>query len=441
MAERNLNARELALRICQSVVQQGKSLSAQLEKQLRLLDNSRDQGLCSELCYGFCRNYFVLTKLLKPLLKKPLKVRDKDIETILLLGLYQIRFMRTDDHAAVNETVNLVNHVRKKWARGLVNAILRGYLRALSSEGRVDIGKLNDDEHIQAYPVWMRQQFEQDWGDEASAIMQAGNQSPPFVLRVDLNQQSRDEYLQSLQNRHIAAEAHALIPSAVFLQQAMPVTEIPGFDSALVSVQDASAQLAAPLLDCQPGMCVLDACAAPGGKTLHILQSVNALAVVALDKDEQRLLRVQQNLHRAKQSANLIHADAAQVESWFDGEAFDRILLDAPCSASGIIRRHPDIRILRQQQDIEQLVQQQRDLLHALWPVLKPGGLMLYSTCSIFKSENELQVEDFCRKQVDCMEHPIKGVQWGVSRPFGRQILPGPNNMDGFYYALLEKRG
>jgi 16S rRNA (cytosine967-C5)-methyltransferase len=435
------NARQLALKICQLVVLKGQSLSSQLEKQLSHLDNSRDQGLCSELCYGFCRYYFLLSAELKPLFKKPLKGKDFDIQIILLLGLYQIRFMRIDDHAAVNETVNLVIYQRKKWARGLVNAILRNYLREHASEDPLTRARLKDYEHALAYPQWMQQQFAVDWGSDAPMLMQAANQSPPMVLRVDTRQTSRKAYLELLDENQIPARPHELITSAVTLQNALSVDQIPGFDRGLVSVQDSSAQIAAPLLDCQPGMRVLDACAAPGGKTLHIMQSAEQLEMFALDKDEQRLQRVAQNIRRANLDAKLIHADAAQIESWFDGIQFDRILLDAPCSASGIIRRHPDIRILRQAEDIQQLVQQQRNLLDALWPLLINGGRMLYSTCSVFHAENELQISNFCDRQVDCIELPLNSVQWGVQRPYGRQILPGFHDMDGFYYALLEKRG
>jgi 16S rRNA (cytosine967-C5)-methyltransferase len=441
LSNKTLNARQLALKICQSVVVKGQSLSSQLEKQLTDLDNSRDQGLCSELCYGFCRYYFLLSSELKPLLKKPLKGKDFDIQIILLLGLYQIRFMRIDDHAAVNETVNLVVYQRKKWARGLVNAILRNYLREHTSEEPLNRAKLKSHEHALAYPKWMQDRFEAEWGTDAAILMQAANQPPPMVLRVDSRQISVEAYLQLLQDNQIQAVAHELIPVAIILQKAVSVDLIPGFDRGLVSVQDSSAQIAAPLLDCQPGMRVLDACAAPGGKTLHILQSAEQLQVIALDKDDQRLQRVGQNIQRANLEAKLIHADAAQIVSWFDGIQFDRILLDAPCSASGIIRRHPDIRILRQPEDIPQLVLQQRVLLDALWPLVKQGGRMLYSTCSIFHAENELQIEDFSNRQADCIELPINSVQWGVQRPYGRQILPGFNDMDGFYYALLEKRG
>jgi 16S rRNA (cytosine967-C5)-methyltransferase len=435
-----LNARQLALRICQSVLTQGQSLSSQLEKQLGNLDNSRDQGLCSELCYGFCRFYFVLGEELKPLLKKPLKNKDVDIQIILLLGLYQIRFMRIDDHAAVNETVNLVLHQRKSWAKGLVNAVLRNYLRQLPPS-LPERTQLNDQEHLTAYPDWMRKQLTDDWGDDAITAFKAANQPPPMMLRVNLTQTAREQYQQLLSDKQIKSRAHAFIPEAIILEQALSVEQLPGFDEALVSVQDAAAQIAAPLLACQPSMRVLDACAAPGGKTLHILQNTPDLELFALDKDAQRLQRVEQNLQRAGLSAKLICADAAQTESWFDGELFDRILLDAPCSASGIIRRHPDIRILRQAGDVAQLVQQQKRLLDAMWPLLKPGGQMLYSTCSMFRAENELQIATFIERQADCIESPINSVQWGIQRPNGRQILPGFNDMDGFYYALLKKRG
>lgn len=441
MTEKTFNARQLALRICIAIVDKGQSLSSQLEKQLKSLGNSRDQGLCSELCYGFCRYYYVLAAELKSLLQKPLKPKDLDLQIILLIGLYQIRFMRIDDHAAVNETVNLVLQRKKKWAKGLVNAVLRNYLRRYEKGDPQDRFTLSELEHVVSYPSWMRNQIESDWGDDSATVLRAGNQSPPMVLRLDQNQKSRAEYLLILQDRGIQATAHALVSSALVLDQAIAVDQIPGFDSALVSVQDAAAQLAAGLLSSQPGMHILDACAAPGGKTLHILQSEPDLSLIALDKDQQRLQRVEQNLQRARLDAKLICADAVQTQTWFDGIQFDRILLDAPCSASGIIRRHPDIRILRQAEDIPKLVKQQRDLLDAVWPLLKTGGRMLYSTCSIFQSENECQIADFISRQPDCIELGINAVQWGHSRQYGRQILPGFDNMDGFYYALLEKRG
>ena len=427
--------RALALEICQQVLTRGQSLDDLLEKNLPRLANDRDRAFCSELCYGFCRYYFLLRKTLQKRLKKALKARDLDVQIILLLGLYQIRFMRVENHAAVNESVKLLQKRKKVWAKGLVNALLRGYIRDL---GEAQTAVLADDEQAQTYPRWMCQTIEQDWPEQAPSIFRAGNQRAPMTLRIDLSRISVDAYLQQLQAVAIEAQPHPLVESAVLLQKPVAVENLPGFEKGLVSVQDASAQLAASLLDVQNGMRVLDACAAPGGKTLHLLQSAAELQLTALDKDGARLQRVEENLQRGQRQARLVAADAAAVDDWFDGQPFDRILLDAPCSASGIIRRHPDIRLLRQVEDIAALARQQQRLLAALWPLLKPGGLLLYSTCSIFKQENEQQVQRFLQANDNCVEVAINSVQWGRRRPAGRQILPQPD-MDGFYYALLQK--
>jgi len=261
----------------------------------------------------------------------------------------------------------------------------------------------------------------------------------PMTLRVDTRRQSREQALQALHQAGLEAEAHPLVETALQLRRPQPVSRIPGFDRGLLSVQDAAAQLAGPLLGCQPGERVLDACAAPGGKTLQLLQGSPGIDLLALDKDAERLKRVRQNLDRAGLDARLLAADAGLPEDWHDGRPFDRILLDAPCSASGILRRHPDIRLLRQDADIPALAAQQRRLLEALWPLLRPGGRLLYATCSIFREENEAQVEGFVQCHADCVEVTPNTVQWGEKRPFGRQIFSGDQDMDGFYYALLEK--
>ena len=333
--------RRLALDICLAVLDQGESLSRLLEQRLGRLDDPRDRAFCSELCFGFCRYYCVLESTLNGLLRKPFRKKDRDVMVLLLLGLYQLRFMRVGDHAAVNETVGLLDAMRKGWAKGLANAVMRGYLRASPSD---QAQALSDEEQRAAYPDWMRQRIEQDWPAQSAAIMAAGNEHAPMVLRVDSRQLQRDDYLQRLAGLEIPARAHATVESAVVLERACAVDRLPGFGQGLVSVQDAAAQLAAGLLDCQAGMRVLDACAAPGGKTLHLLQEVEALELVALDKDAQRLQRVADNLARAGRSASLVAADAAQVGSWYDGREFDRILLDAPCTNTGVLRRRPDAR-------------------------------------------------------------------------------------------------
>ena len=448
MKDSLVKPRQLAVDICFQVVVKGVSLSEALASGLDKLENDRDKGFCSELCYGFCRFYFVLDASLKKLLQKSLKARDKDVTIILLLGLYQIRFMRVSDHAAVNESVKLLRKIGKNWAKGLVNAVLRSYIRELERSGKksaqVDEENapslpLEDYEQSIAYPEWIKGKVNKDWEDKSGQIFKAGNSQAPMVLRVDLKQITRAEMIQKLLLSTIEAKPHDVIAQAIVLQKAQSVELLPGFAEGLISVQDAAAQIAADLLNCKPGMRVLDACAAPGGKTLHILQSSSGLSVLALDKDDVRLNRIHENLSRANQSAEVVCADASDVGNWFDGAQFDRILLDAPCSASGIIRRHPDIRLLRKASDIVGLVQQQQKLLDTLWPLLKPDGLMVYSTCSIFKDENEHQIERFISAQDNCVEQPLNTVQWGEKRPYGRQILSGTDEMDGFYYACLIK--
>lgn len=438
-AKRQSNSRQIALKICLQVVDKGHSLTQQLEQRLPELQDERDRAFCSELSYGLCRYFYILQAQLKQRLKKPLKAKDRDIEIVLLMGLYQLRFMRVDDHAAVNESVKLLKSIHKHWAKGLVNAILRAYIRDDLTSPAKDVFGLSVQDHRQAYPPWMGAKIEHDWPAEVKQILTAGNLQAPMVLRVNAAQIEPREYLRQLQEKGIQAHEHEAVYGAIVLHKPLSVNRLPGFDRGWVSVQDAAAQLAAGLLQSEPDMTVLDACAAPGGKTLHILQASKNLQMTAIDKDDSRLNRVNENLRRAGLQATCLVADASAPSTWFNGLPFDRILLDAPCSASGIIRRHPDIRLLRRETDIVDLVSQQQGLLSALWPLLKPGGRMLYSTCSIFKDENENQVLQFMESQASCIEVEIKSVQWGQKRPVGRQILPGFNDMDGFYYACLEK--
>lgn len=422
------------------LVVHGQTLTELLEKSLPLLANSRDRSFCSELCYGFCRFYYVLQAELKNLLKKPLKSRDRDIQTILLLGLYQIRFMRVENYAAVNETVKLLQKRNKPWAKALVNGVLRSSIRKRSNDEVKVSAHLTKSEQRLAYPEWIWRKIELDWGEYSYNIFAAGNQHAAMVLRVNLSTMSRNDYLQLLAQHSIEGAAHPLVNQAVILKRALPVEQLPGLAKGWVSVQDAAAQIAAPLLETKPGMRVLDACSAPGGKTLHILQLTEDIKLTALDKDDNRLHRVRDNLNRADVSAQLICTDAAQVDHWFDGQLFERILLDVPCSASGIIRRHPDIRLLRKPEDMTRLLQLQQRLLSNLWPLLKPGGQLVYSTCSIFKDENENQIRKFMAIEASCVERPLNAVQWGEKRSPGRQIFPGNDQMDGFYYACLLKQ-
>ncbi len=435
MPEKTASPRWLALKSLLLVVQRGRSLDEALKLVLQDKNDldDRDLALCKALAYGVCRWYLSLQKVLKGYLRKPIRKKDLDIEVIMTLGLYQLMLMDVDNHAAVNETVKLTHWQNKPWAKGLVNAVLRGVIR--------DEVKAKADFDDTSYPDWIKQKLIADWPQQAESMMSAGNKQAPMVLRVDLRQISMYDCLANMQSQGHVANAHETVDSAVVLKKPCSVAAIEGFSEGLFSVQDAAPQLAAGLLDCQPGMYVLDACAAPGGKTVHLLQATEGLELVALDQDQRRLQLVTENLQRIGGRAKLQCGDAACPEDWFDGRPFDRILADVPCSASGVIRRHPDIKLLRRPGDIAGLVAQQRRMLTALWQLLKPDGVLLYSTCSVFKDENEHQIDWFMQNNDNCSVLGLNSVQWGEDRPWGRQILPGSQNMDGFYYACLRKTG
>ena len=427
------NPRWIALQVLLQVVEQGRSLDDVFQSDwfLTLPAEKRDLALCREIAFGLCRWYFALSALLTQRLQKPLRVRDRDIEIVLLIGLYQLLIMQTGAHAAVNETVKLALAQKKKWASGLVNAVLRGVLR----ENLV----LDANADVQAYPQWMREKLQSQWLEQSAEILRAGNQRPPMTLRVNTREIDVEAQLGELAARGIGASRHVEVDGAILLDSACDVTELPGFDKGKLSVQDAAAQLAAQLLDCAPGARVLDACAAPGGKTIHLLQRYPEIELDALDSSASRLERLRQNLQRIGHSAKILVGDAAVAEDWYNGHQYDAILADVPCSASGVLRRHPDIKLLRRESDIMPLRAQQAKILEALWPTLKPGGKMLYSTCSIFKDENEVQVAEFLQRHPDALEISLGAANWGELRPHGRQILPGSSNMDGFYYALLTR--
>ncbi|MDH5182955.1 MAG: 16S rRNA (cytosine(967)-C(5))-methyltransferase RsmB, partial [Gammaproteobacteria bacterium] len=289
-----------------------------------------------------------------------------------------------------------------------------------------------------AHPQWIISALKKSWPQHWSAILEANNVYPPFTLRCNARQVQRDDYLQQLEEVELSATTTAHTEQGITLEQACPVERLPGFDQGRASVQDGAAQLAAQLLDAQAGERVLDACAAPGGKLAHILERQPDCQVIAVDIDAHRVERIEQNLNRLQLSAKVVTADVAATEQWWDGEAFDRILLDAPCSATGVIRRHPDIKQLRRAEDIAQLADLQAKILDALWATLKSGGQMVYATCSIMAEENHLQMSQFLLRHKDARELPLE-VTWGHACEVGRQILPGEDGMDGFYYAILHK--
>ena len=427
-----MNTRLIAAKVLTSVIRDGQSLTAALNNTLGVVESDKDRAFIQALCYGVCRNFHRLDYILSQMLDKPLK--DLDVKALALIGLYQLKFMRVKSHAAVSETVLAAR--KKPWAKALINALLRSYLRGQEGfEQKAD----NVKSALVSHPDWLIQQIEQDWPMQAQQIFQQNNEQPPMALRVNLANISQDQYLQKLRDQGIEAEAVSFCRSAILLNKPAVVDILPGFSEGWVSVQDTAAQLAAELLDVQIGHRVLDVCAAPGGKAAHILElQPKVRELVAVDIDKLRLQRVNDNLQRIKLSAKLIEGDASKPEDWWDGQLFDRILLDVPCSALGVIRRHPDIKLLRRAEDINTLQVLQKRIMTAVWSLLAPGGIMLYATCSILKQENEQQIEAFLATNTNAIEVPINA-DWGLVRRYGRQILTGESAMDGFYYALIRK--
>lgn len=417
------NSRTSAAKILQRVIYHGESLST-------ALPDSSDP-LTRDLCYGCLRWHEPLSALLDELLAKSLKKKDKDIECLLRLGLYQIIYQKTPDHAAVNETINALKDLKKPWAKKLLNGVMRNFLRQ-----KDELLKTTEQKETvkHAFPAWLLGKVKKSWPDNWESILLESNQRAPMTLRVNLSQNTRDEYLEKLKANEIVATPVKGVDTAVMLDKPINVHELPGFAEGEVSVQDAAAQLASILLGCEDGMTVLDACAAPGGKTGHILESARNLSVIAIDSSESRLKRVTENLDRLNYEAKLFAVDAAETDEYAKDIMFDLILLDAPCSATGVIRRHPDIKVLRRPSDIDSLQEQQQRLLDALWGKVKKGGVLLYATCSVLPQENEKQIISFLGRWNDVEVVPIESAQG-----HGRQVFPGEEGMDGFYFAKLRK--
>ena len=431
-----MNARGHAARILARVITDGCSLTEVLVPGLNAVADPRQRALVQELVYGTLRWYFRLNAVLDRLLKKPPKQRDSDIRSLLLSGLYQLSRMDIPSRVAVNETVQATRELNKEWAAGLVNAVLRAYQRQ-AERLEADVEDLSEARY--AHPGWLIDRLQKDWPDDRELILQTGNQRPPFCLRVNRLQTRRSDYLELLQQHGINAKALSQTVQGIMLESPVAVDALPGFGAGLVSVQDGAAQQAAGLLDLMPGQRVLDACAAPGGKTAHILETESGLeSLTAIDINERRVRLIKDNLARLGLAAVVGQGDATDPHAWWDGRCFDRILLDVPCSATGVIRRHPDIKLLRRPEDISSLVLRQAQMLRAMWPLLAAGGMLLYTTCSVLAEENERQIKRFLSEQRDAEEKRID-VSWGRSGTHGRQILPGEDEMDGFYFACLGK--
>lgn len=429
-----LNARAAAARALSQVLR-GESLSTALPAAADLCPQ-RDRGLMQELCYGTLRWYPAINEFLELLLKSPLRRKDLDVQTVLACGIYQLWKLNTPAHAALNESVAAVKQLGFQWARGLVNGVLRNFQR---QHAELEQRLATKAAFQTAHPRWLAERITADWPKQAEAIFNANNLHPPMTLRVNARLNSRALYLEKLAAQGIAAQPCPYSAQGITLEQPTDVLQLPGFADGAVSIQDEAAQLSADLLQLAKGQRVLDACCAPGGKSCHILESAPDISLTAIDLEPRRLARVEENLTRLNLQAKLIAADAGALDSWWDGQPFQRILLDAPCSATGVIRRHPDIKVLRQPQDVAKLDKIQLQLLKTLWSTLAPDGILLYATCSLLKAENDQVVSQFLAQQKDAQLALIEA-DWGTATDCGRQLFPQPSGHDGFYYARLTKR-
>jgi len=394
-----------------------------------------DVAMVKEFCFGVARWWPQLEALSELLLQRPLKTKDGDIRALIMLGLYQLLHMRVAPHAALAETVEASRLLHKGWASGLINAVLRRFQRE-----RDKLLEVIEQQPTARYacPEWLLERLKAAWPLHWERLMKASMERPPLSLRVNLGRISRPLYAELLAREGYTSEPIRWVDSGLVLQNPIGIDRLPGFNDGLVSVQDGGAQLAAGLLQARQGDSVLDCCAAPGGKSCHLLEQASDLALTAIDIDAQRNNRVRENLQRLSLQADLLQGDAARPSGAWARKRYDRILLDVPCSATGVIRRHPDIKVLRRADDIAPLVELQRRMLFAIWPLLKPGGILLYATCSLLPEENHQQVAAFLANQSDAREKVIDA-EWGHACVVGRQTLPGEETMDGFYYACMEK--
>lgn len=428
-----MNPRLAACHALSGLLQQHGSLASLLPPLLAKVD-ARERGLVQELVYGTCRWLPRLQTMAALLLDKPFKKDDSDLQAVLLCGLYQLNFTRIAAHAAVSESVALAAALGKPWATGVLNAVLR---RAQREPEQLTAQADEHESARYAHPGWLLKRLKKDWPEHWPAICAGNNAQAPMTLRINVRHANRDEYLARLTNAGIAARACEHAPQGITLATPCDVQQLPGFAEGHVSVQDEAAQLAAELLEAQPGQRVLDACCAPGGKTCHVLEQ-HDVSMLAIDLEAERLTRVEENLARLQLTATLKAGDARDVASWWDGKPLQRIMLDAPCSATGVIRRHPDIKWLRKAADIQALSALQLELLQALWPTLEVGGILLYATCSIMPAENSQVISQFLAATPGARELDMPG-HWGVKQAHGRQLFPSEHGHDGFYYAKLIK--
>ena len=432
-----MTAREISALVLSDILRHRTQLDKALVTHLKHNTDKREQRLIHELCYGVLRWYHQLIFISNLLLNKKIREKDSDIIGLILLGLYQLKFMRIPDHAAISATVETANLLGKPWAKVLINAILRKFQR-----DQEEIEKQIHDTPSARYshPAWIIDKMQDQWSEFWPSILSANNTYPPQHLRLNIQRHSRNDYMKKLRIMGIDHCASNLVDSGIIITKPLAVEDIPGFLDGYISIQDFGAQLAAPLLDCDTEHRILDVCAAPGGKSTHILELYpNIQELVSVDISADRLLLLQNSLDRLNLNSVIIQADVSKTIDWWDGNHFDRILLDAPCSATGVIRRHPDIKYSRTMDQISELTKLQQALLVNIWTLLKPGGLLVYCVCSLFKEESDEQIANFLSQNLNAMSLPIE-TNWGVLSQFGRHTIPGHDESDGFYYSLISKK-
>lgn len=435
-SKKALCARSAAAIAIASVLKQEQSLNTHFDILSKRLQ-TQEIPLFKALCFGVVRHYRSLSAIADQLLEKKIRKKDQDVYALLLIGIYQLDALRVPAYAAVDSCVKASLKLKKPWAKGFLNASLRNFQKDSEKlKSGVPSAALTD------HPDWLLKRIQSAWPNYAHAITTANNEEPPLCIRVNQKNMSREHYLHLLTQANIAAHTSPFSDSAIYLDdKSTAIESLPAFTSGGFSVQDEAAQIASEQLSITDNLCILDACAAPGGKTGHILELANHLSVFAIDQDKNRLSRIDQNLDRLQLSAKTQCADITDIQAWWDGKQFDRILCDVPCSATGVIRRHPDIKCLRKDEDIEQLSILQLKILKSLWPCLKPGGILLYTTCSILPDENCEVIKEFMNDQSDCAlgKLNITCDSGKIETPIGVQLLPQTNSHDGFYYAKLTK--
>lgn len=442
----NRDCRALAAECCYLVIDKGRSLSDVLPKAQLHIVNPLDKALLQEICFGVMRTLPQLEQVCTKLMQKPLVKNYRVLQFLIYVGIYQLHFMRVPDHAAINATVEAARHLKGQSLTKLINGVLRNVQR---HPQLFDFSHVNQAVQFN-HPGWLISALQAAYPEQWPAILAANQLKAPLWLRVNTQKISSNDFCAALTAEDIdCSQPINALPSAVLLAQPCDVTELPGYHQGWFSVQDAAAQYAGWLLAPQNEQRILDACCAPGGKTSHLLELAPTAKLTALDKDPARLGRVRDNLLRLDLHATVLTADAANPTSWWDGQLFDKILLDVPCSATGVIRRHPDIRWLRKKSDIAPLVELQYRILQQCWSLLAPGGQLLYATCSVLPAENSQQINRFLQSTPDAHLQsitqqrlillPAAAANPEQAEQPGWQLLPGQQNSDGFYYALLQK--